>query len=193
MRYYDTGSVYESPEARRLHQAPDLLGLAGGTEGRLVAGQLRIRAPRLRGPEPPLLRLTMDGVVASGSRSAPPSAYQPRPGRARPAGTRRAASMTTFLLVLAEPAVSQNWGDPLSLASDRRDRDAVVAAISRRVEVALGAADPHPAPSGWNSRSALGTGPRPLLARSPTPRFGRRPAVIPSVGDGSGRATSGLT
>ena len=34
MRYYDAGSVYESPEAVRVHEAADLLGLDGRPQGR---------------------------------------------------------------------------------------------------------------------------------------------------------------
>ena len=85
MHYYDTGSVYEITRSSRLHQAPDLLRLAGGTEGRLVAGQLRIRAPRLCEPRTTVTRSITDGVVASGSRSAPSERTAAEsPWRARP-------------------------------------------------------------------------------------------------------------
>ena len=135
IRYYDTGSVYESPEAGGFTKRLIFSGwrVVPKVVSSLVSFEAERRAfanrdhdysakYRRRGGQ----RLTF--------RTSERMAAEARAGEA--AEARRAASMTTFLLVWPSMGLAE-LGDPLRLQSDRRDRAAVVAAIARRVEAAL--------------------------------------------------------
>ena len=135
MRYYDTGSVYESPEARGFTKRLIFSGwrVVPKVVSSLVSFESERRAYASRDH-----RYSVDYGRRGGQRltfrTSERTAAEARAGEA--SGTRRAASMTTFLLTWPSLRLAE-WGDPLSLASNRRDRDSVVAATSRRVEVAL--------------------------------------------------------
>ena len=135
MRYYDTGSVYESPEARRFTKRLIFSGwrVVPKVVSALVSFEAERRAfanrnhdysaeYRRRGGQ----RLTF--------RTSERTAAEARAGEA--SGTRRAASMTTFLLVWPSPSLAE-LGDPLRLVSGRGDRTAVVTAIAQQVKAAL--------------------------------------------------------
>ncbi len=135
VRYYDTGSVYETPEAagftKRLifsgwRVAPKVVSSLVSFEAERYAYANREHTYsteyRRRGGR----RLTF--------RTTERTAAEPRAGES--SGARRPASMTTFLLVWPSPGLAE-LGDPLRLESDRRDRVAVIKAISERIEAAL--------------------------------------------------------
>ena len=135
IRYYDTGSVYESPEACRFTKrlifsgwrvVPKVVSSLISFEAERHAYASRDHAYsaeyRRRGGR----RLTF--------RTSERTAAETRAGEA--AGTRRAASMTTFLLVWPSVSLAE-LGDPLRLESARRDRAAVIATISKQVEEAV--------------------------------------------------------
>ena len=144
IRYYETGSVYESAEARGFTKrlifsgwrvVPKVVSSLVSFEAERQAFASRDHSYsaeyRRRGGQ----RLTF--------RTSERTAAEIRAGEA--SATRRAASMTTFLLVWPSLSLAE-LGDPRQLRSERRDRDSVIAAISKRVEAAL---EPlaHSAPS----------------------------------------------
>ena len=135
IRYYDTGSVYESPQARGFTKR--LIFSGWRVVPKVVSSLVSFEAERhafasrdhgysaeyrRRGGQ----RLTF--------RTSERTAAGIRAGEA--SATRRAASMTTFLLVWPSLSLAE-LGNPRRLRSERRDRDSVVAAISKRVEAAL--------------------------------------------------------
>ena len=135
IRYYDTGSVYESPEAlgftKRLifsgwRVVPKVVSslVTFEAERRAYAGrdQGYTTEYRLRGGR----RLAFRTREQTASES----------GDGEDTGLRRATAMTTFLLVWPSPSLAE-LGDPRRLGTARPDRATVVAAISRRLEAAL--------------------------------------------------------
>ena len=135
IRYYDTGSVYESEEAvgftKRLifsgwHVVPKVVSSLVSFEAERRAYTNRDHGYtaeyRRRGGQ----RLTF--------RTSERTAVDTRAGEA--SGPRRAGAMTTFLLVWPSLRLAE-LGDPLRLDSAQLDRTAVIAAISKRVEAAL--------------------------------------------------------
>ena len=134
-RYYDTGSVYDSPEARGFTKR--LIFSGWRVVPKVVSSLVSFEAERhafasrdhgytaeyrRRGGQ----RLTF--------RTSERTAVGTRAGEA--SGTRRAASMTTFLLVWPSLSLAE-LGNPLRMESTRPDRSAVIAAISRRIEAAV--------------------------------------------------------
>ena len=135
IRYYETGSVYESAAARGFTKRLIFSGwrVVPKVVSSLVSFEAERRAfasrehgysaqYRQRGGQ----RLTF--------RTSERTAAEARAGESSAA--RRASSMTTFLLVWPSLSLAE-LGDPRGLRSERRDRDSVIAAISRRVEAAL--------------------------------------------------------
>ena len=135
IRYYDTGSVYESEEADRFTKrlifsgwviVPKVVSSLVSFEAERLAYQDRDHdytdQYRRRGGG----RLTF--------RTAERTAADRRSGEA--AGDRRAASMTTLLLCWPSITLSQ-LGDPMQLDTPTRDRSEVISAITERVEAAL--------------------------------------------------------
>ena len=135
IRYYDTGSVYESSEARRFTKR--LIFSGWRVVPKVVSSLISFEAERhayasrehgysveygRRGGQ----RLTF--------RTSERTAAEARPGEAL--GARRAASMTTFLLVWPSLSLAE-LGDPLRMESALPSRAAVIAAISERMEAAL--------------------------------------------------------
>ena len=135
IRYYDTGSVYESEKTRgftkRLifsgwHVVPKVVSSLVSYEAERKAYGNRDHGYtaeyRRRGGQ----RLTF--------RTSGRTTVDPRAGEA--SGTRRAAAMTTFLLLWPSLSLAE-LGDPLRLESVQRNCTDVIAAISKRLEVAL--------------------------------------------------------
>ncbi len=135
IRYYDTGSVYETPEALRFTKR--LIFSGWQVVPKVVSSMVTFEAERRayanrdhtysteyrrRGGQ----RLTF--------RTAERTAVEARTGEAP--GDRRAASMTTFLLVWPSLCLAR-LGDPLRMESTRRDRPALINAISKGLEAAL--------------------------------------------------------
>ena len=175
IRYYDTGSVYESEETlgftKRLifsgwHVVPKVVSSLVSFEAERKAYGNRDHGYtaeyRRRGGQ----RLTF--------RTSERTSVDPRAGEA--SGTRRAAAMTTFLLVWPNLGLAE-LGDPLRLESGPLDCTDAIAAISKRVEAAL-------APLVRSAPSEGAVDQRwywaaPLLARSPASPFIGRPAFGP--------------
>ena len=135
IRYYDTGSVYETPEARGFSKRLIFSGwrVVPKVVSSLISFEAERRAfanrdhdysaeYRRRGGQ----RLTF--------RTSERTAAEARAGEA--SGTRRAASMTTFLLVWPSPNLAE-LGDPFRSAFAQRDRAFVVTAVADRIEAAL--------------------------------------------------------
>ena len=135
IRYYDTGSVYETPQA--LGFTERLIFSGWRVVPKVVSSLLSFEAERhaytnrdhgysveygRRGGQ----RLTF--------RTSERTATEARAGEA--SGTRRAASMTTFLLVWPSVSLAE-LGNPLRLGSAQPDRAAAIAAISERVKDAV--------------------------------------------------------
>ncbi len=122
IRYYDTGSVYESPEARRFTKR--LIFSGWRVVPKVVSSLVSFEAERhafanrhhgysaeyrRRGGQ----RLTF--------RTSERTTIEARPGEG--SGSRRASSMTTFLLVWPSLSLAE-LGDPRRLDPTRRDREA---------------------------------------------------------------------
>ena len=135
IRYYDTGSVYESPEARRFTKR--LIFSGWRVVPKVVSSLVSFEAERhafanrhhgysaeyrRRGGQ----RLTF--------RTSERTTIEARPGEG--SGSRRASSMTTFLLVWPSLGLAE-LGDPRRLDPTRRDREFVIDAIARRLEAAV--------------------------------------------------------
>ncbi|MDE0232469.1 MAG: helicase-related protein [bacterium] len=135
IRYYDTGSVYETPEAL-------------GFTKRLIFSGWRV-VPKVVSS---LVSFEAERRAYASRDHGYTTEYRRRGGRrlafrtreqtdsesdgGEDTGRRRAAAMTTFLLVWPSPSLAE-LGDPRQLGPARPDRDAVVAAISKRIEAAL--------------------------------------------------------
>ena len=131
IRYYDTGSVYESEEALGFTKRLIFSGWAVVPKvvSSLVSFEAERRAYlyrdhgysagyRLRGGQ----RLTFRTRERTAAET----------GDGKESGPRRAAAMTTFLLVWPSLRLAE-LGDPLRLESTRPDRDAVIDALSKRI------------------------------------------------------------
>lgn len=135
IRYYDAGSVYESPEAR-------------GFTKRLIFSGWRV-VPKVVSS---LVTFEAERRAYGGRDQSYTSEYRLRGGRrlafrtraqtasergdGEDTGRKRATAMTTFLLVWPSPSLAK-LGDPRRLGTARPDRAAVIAAISKRMESAL--------------------------------------------------------
>ena len=135
IRYYETESVYESPEAL-------------GFTKRLIFSGWRV-VPKVVSS---LVSYEAERRAYDGRDHAYTTEYRRRGGRRLAFRTReqtfsetgdgedtvgrRAASMTTFLLAWPSPRLAE-LGDPLRLGSARPHRDTVLAVISKRIEDAL--------------------------------------------------------
>ena len=135
IRYYDTGSVYESEETLRFtkrlifsgwHVVPKVVSSLVSFEAERKAYGNRDHGYtaeyRRRGGQRLTFRTTERTTVGT------------RAGEA--SGHRRAAAMTTLLLVWPSLSLAE-LGDPLRLESAQFDCAEVIAAISKRVEAAL--------------------------------------------------------
>ena len=135
IRYYDTGSVYESAGALRFTKrlifsgwrvVPKVVSSLVSFEAERHAFATRNHGYsaeyRKRGGQ----RLTFGTTERTATKS--------RAGEA--SGTRRAASMTTFMLVWPSLALAE-LGDPRRPDSARPDRADAIAAIARRIEEAV--------------------------------------------------------
>ena len=135
MRYYDTGSVYESAEAGGFTKR--LIFSGWRVVPKVVSSLVSFEAERHayanrehgysteyggRGGQ----RLTF--------RTSARTSTETRTGEA--SGTRRAASMTTFLLVWPSLTLAE-LGDPRRLGSARTSRADAIATIARRIEAAV--------------------------------------------------------
>ena len=136
MRYYDTGSVYESPEATRFTKR---LIFSGWTVVPKVVSSLvsfeaerRAFAARSQG-------YTADYGRRGGQRldfrTSERTTSEARPGEA--GGDRRAASMTAFLLTWPSPSLAE-FGDPRPTAQRGRRRSSeMLKDVSARVADAI--------------------------------------------------------
>ena len=135
MRYYDTGSTYESPEARRFTKRLIFSGwrVVPKVVSSLVSfeSERRAFASRNHGYS---VEYGRRGGQRLTFRTSERTSTETRDGEA--SGARRAASMTTFLLVWPSLRLAE-LGDPLRLERGPRDRTAVVAAIADRIEAAV--------------------------------------------------------
>ncbi|MCY4623338.1 MAG: hypothetical protein OXD34_16180, partial [bacterium] len=135
IRYYDTGSVYESSEARRFTKRLIFSGwrVVPKVVSSLISfeAERRAYASRDHGYS---VEYGRRGGQRLTFRTSERTAAEARPGEAL--GARRAASMTTFLLVWPSLSLAE-LGDPLRMESALPSRAAVIAAISERMEAAL--------------------------------------------------------
>jgi hypothetical protein len=134
MRYYDTGSVYESDEARSFTKrlifsgwavVPKVISVLTSFEAERRAYVQRDQgytdAYALKGGR----RLTFK----TERRTSPP-------GPEESESERRPTAMTAFMLIWPSPTLAR-LGDPRSLARGRNDVEAVLRAVERRVEQAI--------------------------------------------------------
>ena len=135
IRYYDTGSVYESEEA--LGFTKRLIFSGWAVVPKVVSSMVSFEAERRA------YASRDHGYTADyGRRGGQRLAFRTRERTAAEtaaeegSGDRRAAAMTTFLLVWPSLSLA-DLGDPLRLEDPRPDRDAAIAAISERIEAAL--------------------------------------------------------
>ncbi|WP_419930853.1 DEAD/DEAH box helicase [Candidatus Poriferisodalis sp.] len=136
LRYYDTGSVYESPEATGFTKRLIFSGWA--VVPKVVSSLVSLEAERhaFAGRNH---SYTAEYHRRGGSRldfrTSERAARVARAGEAR--GTRRAATMTAFLLVWPSPSLAE-LGDPRRLArGGRREISAVLAEVEARVAEAI--------------------------------------------------------
>ncbi len=135
IRYYDTGSVYESEEAHRFTKRLIFSGWV--IVPKVVSSLVSFEAERLayRDRDHDYTdQYRRRGGGRMTFRTAERTSADRRSGEA--AGDRRAASMTTLLLCWPSITLAQ-LGDPLQLDIPRRDRSEVIAAIAERIEAAL--------------------------------------------------------
>jgi len=135
IRYYDTGSVYESEEA--LGFTKRLIFSGWAVVPKVVSSMVSFEAERRA------YASRDHGYTADyGRRGGQRLAFRTRERTAAETdaeeglGDRRAAAMTTFLLVWPSLSLA-DLGDPLRLECPRPDRDAAIAAVSTRIEAAL--------------------------------------------------------
>ncbi len=135
LRYYDSGSAYESPEAAGFTKR---LIFSGWTVVPKVVSSLvsfeaerRAFAGRSHGYTADYRRR---GGQRLAFRTSAPTTAEARPGESD--GARRAAAMTAFLLVWPSPSLA-GLGDPRLLADDQRELAAVLAEVSDRVSTAV--------------------------------------------------------
>ena len=135
IRYYDTGSVYESEEALGFTKRLIFSGwrVVPKVVSSLVSFEAERRAYRDREHG-----YTAEYRRRGGQRLTFGTREQTltETGAEEDSGPRRAAAMTTFLLVWPSLTLAE-LGDPLLLGFPRPDRDAVIATISKRIEDAL--------------------------------------------------------
>ncbi|MYA25202.1 MAG: hypothetical protein F4091_06985 [Acidimicrobiales bacterium] len=136
LRYYDTGSVYESPEAAGFTKRLIFSGWA--VVPKVVSSLVSLEAERhaFAGRNH---NYTAEYHRRGGSRldfrTSERAARVARAGEAR--GARRAASMTAFLLVWPSPSLAE-LGDPRRLArGGRREISAVLAEVEAQVAEAI--------------------------------------------------------
>ncbi len=136
LRYYDTGSVYESPEAAGFTKRLIFSGWA--VVPKVVSSLVSLEAERhaFAGRNH---NYTAEYHQRGGSRldfrTSERAARIARAGEAR--GTRRAATMTAFLLVWPSPSLAE-LGDPRRLArGGGRDVSAVLAEVEAQVADAI--------------------------------------------------------
>ena len=137
LRYYDTGSVYESPKAAAFTKRLIFSGwkVVPKAVSSLVSYEAERRAFAGRSHA-----YTTDFGRRGGQRLAfrtnarAKAEAEVRPGEVR--GRRRAASMTAFLLVWPSPSLAE-LGDPRSLVGDQLKLEAVLAKIRDRVSAAV--------------------------------------------------------
>ena len=135
IRYYETGSVYESEDAHRFTKRLIFSGwvIVPKVVSSLVSFEAERRAYRDRDHEY-TAQYRQRGGGRLTFRTTDRTAADSRSGEA--AGDRRAASMTTLLLCWPSITLAR-LGDPLQLGSATRDRSDVIAAITKRVEEAF--------------------------------------------------------
>ncbi|MDE0288034.1 MAG: hypothetical protein OXM88_05580, partial [bacterium] len=135
IRYYDTGSVYESEEAHRFTKRLIFSGwvIVPKVVSSLVSFEAERRAYQGRDHDY-TAQYRQRGGGRLAFRTADRTATDRRSGEA--AGDRRAASMTTLLLCWPSITLAR-LGDPLQLGTATRDHPDVIGAIRRRVEVAF--------------------------------------------------------
>ena len=137
IRYYDTGSVYESDEALRFTKRLIFSGwrVVPKVVSSLVSFEAERHAYTYRDHG-----YTTEYRRRGGRRLAFRTREQTavETGDGEDTGSSRAAAMTTFLLVWPSLSLAE-LGDPLRLESPRSDRAAVIAAISERIEADLAA------------------------------------------------------
>ena len=137
MRYYDTGSVYESPEAANFTKRLIFSGwtVVPKAVSSLVSFEAERRAFSARSH-----RYTAEYGRRGGRRldfrTTERTAGEARPGEAL--GPRRASAMTTFILTWPSPSLAE-LGDPRPLArNERRRASEVLAIVAARVADAIG-------------------------------------------------------
>ena len=137
MRYYDTGSVYESPQAASFTKRLIFSGWA--VVPKVVSSLISFEAER-RAFATRSHRYTA-GYGRRGGRRLDFRTTERTAGEARPGealGPRRAAAMTTFILTWPSPSLAE-LGDPRPLARDeRRHASEVLALVEARVADAIG-------------------------------------------------------
>ena len=136
MRYYDTGSVYESPEAANFTKR---LIFSGWTVVPKVVSALASFEAERRAFTGRRHGYTADYGRRGGQRLAFRTSERTtdRVRRGEAAGVRRAAAMTTFLLIWPSPSLAE-LGDPRLLArGGRRRASEVKADVAARVTEAI--------------------------------------------------------
>ena len=135
IRYYDTGSVYESEEA--LGFTKRLIFSGWRVVPKVVSSLVSFEAER-RAYAGRDHGYTAEYRRRGGQRLAFRTREQTaaETGDGEDSGPRRAAAMTTFLLVWPSLSLAE-LGDPRRLESARPDGDAVIAAISKQMKTAL--------------------------------------------------------
>ena len=135
LRYYDTGSVYESPEAARFTKRLIFSGWA--VVPKVVSSLVSYEAER-RAYTSRSHNYTADYRRRGGQRlsfrTSERTATEARPGEADSA--RRAAAMTAFLLVWPSPSLAQ-LGDPRQSAGGQSEVAKVLADIAGRISADL--------------------------------------------------------
>ena len=137
MRYYDTGSVYESPEATTFTKRLIFSGwrVVPKVVSSLVSFEAERRAFAKRGHNTYTADYRRRGGQRLTFRTSERTASQAR--RGEDAGLRRAASMTTFLLNWPSPSLSE-LGDPRPLAHGRyRPVSEVLADVADQISDAI--------------------------------------------------------
>lgn len=135
IRYYNTGSVYEEPES--LAFTKRLIFSGWQVVPKVVSSLVSFEAERRAYSSRDHTYSTEYGRRGGGRltfRTTERAAAEARAGEV--SGARRAASMTTFLLVWPSVGLAR-LGDPLRPEFVGRDRPAVIDAISERLEAAL--------------------------------------------------------
>ena len=136
LRYYDTGSVYESPEATGFTKR--LIFSGWRVVPKVVSSLVSLEAERhafARREHNYTAEFRRRGGQRLDFRTSERTAGETRPGEAQ--GARRAASMTAFLLVWPSPSLAE-LGDPRCLAvAGSRDISALLAEVRESIEACL--------------------------------------------------------